>query len=75
MSIVEYRKVKCDNCRKEKIIRDSGSYPSGWLVIEIYEWDGMSGRERLHKEVCSGKCALEIIKKVKKIPECKTINL
>ncbi len=69
MAIVDYRKVKCDECGKEEEIKDGGTKPSRWLEVNITEWLGNSGRGRFGKEVCSEKCALKIIHKLKKIPE------
>ncbi len=71
MTIVEYRKVKCDECGKEEIIKNSGSYPSYRLVIDISEWFGSTGEIRLNKEVCSEECALKLMKKLKEIPKHK----
>ncbi len=72
MTIVEYRKVKCDECGKEEEVKDSGCYPDNWLVISIFQWSGNSGRRRLEKEVCSEKCAIKLLKKLKKIPKLET---
>jgi len=69
MAIVEYRKVKCDECGKEEIVKHSGCYPDNWLVISIFKWSGNTGRGRLNKEVCSEKCAINLMKKLKKIPK------
>ena len=69
MSIVEYRKLKCDNCGKEEEVKGAGSYPNKWLEISIYEWSGTSGERRYEKEVCGDKCAIELMKKLEKIPE------
>lgn len=70
MTIVEYRKVKCDECGKEEEVKGGGSYPSSnWLVIEISEWSGSTGQGRLNREVCSDKCALKLMKDLKKIPK------
>lgn len=69
MVIVEYRKVKCDECGKEEEIKDGGTKPSRWLEVSIVEWFGSTGEGRLSKEVCSEKCAFKLIKKLKKIPK------
>jgi len=68
MSIVNFRKVKCDNCGKEETIEGGCNLPFGWLEVQITEWQGNSGRTRFDKEVCNDKCALELIHKLKKIP-------
>ena len=67
--IVEYRKVKCDNCGKEEEVKHSGTKPTHWLEISITDWKGNSGYGRLNREVCSEKCALELIKNLKEIPK------
>ncbi len=72
MAIVEYRKVKCDECGKEEEVKYSGSRPSSWLEINIVSWFGSTGDTLLNKEVCSEKCALKLIKKLKKIPKKET---
>jgi len=72
MTVVNYRKVKCDECGKEEEIKDGGSKPSHWLEISVVEWFGNSGEGRLNKEVCSEKCALRLLKKLKKIPKKET---
>ncbi len=72
MTIVEYRKVKCDECGKEEEIKSGGCKPTNWLEISVVEWHGSSGEGRLNKEVCSEKCALELMKKLKKIPKHET---
>ncbi len=73
--IIEYRKVKCDNCGKEEEIKDGGTRPSNWFEISITEWSGNSGYGRFCKEVCTEKCALEVIHKLKKIPEREPIHI
>ena len=72
MTIVEYRKVKCDECGKEKTIESAGSYPSNWLVISIVEWFGTSGEGRFEREVCSEECAIKLMKELKEIPKHET---
>lgn len=69
MTIVDYRKVKCDECGKEEEVKGSGSRPSRWLEISITGWEGNSGMGRLNREVCSEKCALKLLNKLKEIPE------
>ena len=70
MAVVdEYRKVKCDNCGKEKIVDHSGQYPSNWLIILITEWIGLGGYKRYNKDVCSDKCALKLLHNLNKIPK------
>jgi len=73
MAIIDYRKVKCDNCGKEEEIKDGGCKPSHWLEISIVEWFGNSGEGRLNKEVCSEKCAIELMSNLKKIPKKEVI--
>ena len=68
MVVIEFRKVKCDNCGEIKEIEGGSSFPSGWLELTIVEWSLSSGTSRWNKDVCGDKCALEIIKKLKKIP-------
>lgn len=70
--IVEYRKVKCNNCGKEEKIKDGGSKPTKWLDISITEWFRDTGTGRFNREVCSDKCVLELIKKLKEIPKKET---
>lgn len=70
--IIEYRKVKCDECEKVVEVEGAGSLPSNWLVIEVVEWSGSSGQVRLNKEVCSEKCVLKFMKNLKKIPKKET---
>ena len=72
MTIINYRKVKSDECGKEEEIKDGGTKPSHWLEINIFEWFGNSGTGRFTKEVCSEKCALELMKKIKEIPKEET---
>ena len=72
MTIVEYRKVKCDECGKEEEIKHGGTKPSNWFEVSIIEWSGSSGEGRLNKEVCSEECALKLIKKLKEIPKKET---
>ena len=69
MVVIEYRKVKCDECGKEEEIESGGSRPTNWLEISITEWFGNNGNVRLNREVCSEKCALKLIKKLKEIPK------
>jgi len=72
MSIVQYRKVKCDNkkCGKETIIKNEGfSLPLGWLEINILEGKSGCGNLVFSAEVCSRKCALELMHSLRKIPE------
>ena len=69
MAIIEYRKVQCDNCGKTEEIKEGGSHPSNWFELNIVQWTGTTGYGRWTKEVCSEKCALEIMKKLKKIPK------
>jgi len=74
MAIVNYRKVKCDECGKEEEVKDGGEKPSQWLEISIVEWFGNSGEGRLQREVCSEECALKLLKELKKIPD-REINI
>lgn len=69
MAVVEYRKVKCDECGKEVEIKEPMHLPCSWLEIDITECCGASGTVVLSKEVCSRKCALNMLKKLKKIPK------
>ncbi len=75
MAIINYRKVKCDECGKEEEIKDSGSRPSNWFEVSITEWFGSSGYGRFGKEVCTEKCALKIIHKLKKIPKRESVHI
>lgn len=70
MSRIQYERHKCDCCGKEEDIQ-FGSRPLNWYEIEITKWHGNSGEGVFNKEVCSKKCALEILSKVKKIPNPK----
>ncbi len=72
MTVIEYRKVKCDNCGKEEVVKNDGWRPSHWLEISITEWSERVGEGRLNKEVCSEKCALELLKNLKEIPKKET---
>ena len=72
MAVIEYRKVKCDECGKEEEIKYGGTRPSNWLEISITEWHGSSGDIRLNREICSEECALKLIKKLKEIPKRET---
>ena len=75
MTIVNYRKVKCDECEKEEEIKDSGTKPTNWLEVNITEWFGNTGYGRFCKEVCTEKCALKIIHKLKKIPKKEPVHI
>lgn len=70
MSIVHYEKHKCDCCGKEVEVQHGGR-PRGWLEISITIWHLSRGDVVYDKEVCSRKCALEMLKKIKKIPGVK----
>ena len=72
MTVIEYRKVKCDECGKEEVVKDDGWRPYNWLEISIVEWNKSVGEGRLNKEVCSEECALKLIKKLKEIPKKET---
>lgn len=72
MAIIEYRKVKCDECGKEEEIKDGGTRPTHWLEISITDWAGSTGHGRLNREVCSEKCALKLIHNLKKLPKQET---
>lgn len=74
MAVAEYRKVKCDNCEKEKIVKNSGRYPPNWIVISINEWIGNIGHSRYCKDVCSGKCAIDLLNNLKKLPKREAIR-
>ena len=67
--IVEYRKVRCDECGKEEIIQDSGLLPLGCLAINIHEAYGTIAHPVLEKEVCSRKCAIKLMNETKKLPK------
>ena len=67
--IVEYRKVRCDECGKEETVAGAANFPSGWLTLGITEWSGSSGHEFLSKDICSRRCALRLMKKIKTIPK------
>lgn len=69
--IVQYRKAKCDNCSKEKIVEGAGWLPFGWLTISVAQTHGLMGNIVLTKEVCSKKCAIAFMNKIKKIPKIK----
>jgi len=70
MAIIRYQRNKCDECGKEV---DSKEYnqPYGWLEITICRWKGSMGEHVFRKEVCSKKCALKMLKKLKRIPKFK----
>ncbi len=75
MVIVNYRKVKCDECGKEEEIKDGGTRPSNWFEVSITEWFGSTGSVRFCKEVCTEKCALDLIRKLKKIPKREPVHI
>ena len=72
MSIVQYRKVKCDECGKIVEIKESSHLPSGWLSIELCEWHGTSGTGRVLEEDIKAdiiKTCKEMIKTKEQYPE------
>lgn len=73
MSISRYKRYKCDNCGKEKEVRNdfSEQFPTGWFKIEIYHFRQGIGRCRFYKEVCSHKCVREVTSKFKGLPRVK----
>lgn len=75
MTIIEYRKVQCDQCGKIEEVKESGTLPYNWFTVEICEWFGSTGEGRFNKEVCSEKCVIEMMNKIKKIPEKKETNI
>jgi hypothetical protein len=66
MSIIQKEIHKCDNCGKTEERENTGEI-GGWYRIEIwryFETRGMAhGETEFNKEVCSKKCATEILKK------------
>ena len=64
MARIQFERHKCDCCGKE----EDGKMPLGWYEINITKWQGSSGRRVYNKEVCSKKCALNLVSKIKKIP-------
>ena len=69
MTTIEYRKVQCDQCKKEVTIKGPGSLPMNWLEINISEWHGTTGTGVFDKEVCSRECGVKLLNKLKKIPK------
>lgn len=69
MAVIEYRKVKCDECGKEEEIKYGGTKPTNWFEISITQWSGNNGDGRLNREVCNEECALKLMKKLKEIPK------
>jgi len=70
MSIVEYRKVKCDECGKEVTIKEAGySIPFGWYELGITLGKKSHGQGVYDKELCSKKCILKHANNLKKIPD------
>lgn len=76
MSVSQYKRYKCDNCGKEKEIRNdfSDQFPTRWIKIEIWEHIQNIGRRRFYKEVCSHKCMKEVMSKFKKLPIKKEVK-
>lgn len=72
--IIQYRKARCDNCSKEKIVEGVGSLPFGWLTISVAQTHGLTGNIILTKEFCSKKCAIAFMNKIKEIPKSKGIE-
>jgi len=71
MGVSQYKVYKCDNCEKEKEIRDDtprDDYPTGWLTISIYIYKQGIGTIKYYKLVCSPKCLKEITKKFQRLP-------
>lgn len=72
MTVVEYRKVRCDNpsCKKEiEIKREMGfSLPMKWIDINIIEGKGSSGTVVYSGEFCSRTCALVVMHSLIDIP-------
>lgn len=69
MSVVEFRKLRCDNCRKERVVEGFGSHPSGWLEISITRNNTLYGCIVFLKDACCDNCALEIMKKISRVPK------
>ena len=69
MVVIEYRKVKCDECGKVEEADGGESYPSNWFTIAVHKWFGNMGNGELNKEVCSEKCAIKLMNNLKKIPK------
>lgn len=66
--IIQYKKIKCDNCGKEEMVKENVRSKDR-IEISIVQWSGSVGQERLVKDTCSDKCALELIKGLKRIPK------
>jgi len=76
MVIINYRKVKCDECGKEVEMKEEiGSLPDNWFEVSITKWFGTTGDRLFHKEVCSEKCAMKTLKKLNKLPKPKPIHI
>lgn len=74
MSVIQYRKMKCDECGKTQEVNEKlQSYPSGWLEVNVTEWTGNTGHGLVYKEICSTKCALKILHTIKIIPNRRDI--
>jgi len=67
--IIQHRKARCDKCGREKIVEGSGTLPFGWLIISITQMRGLMGNIILTKEVCSKKCAVAFMNKIRDIPK------
>ncbi len=72
--IVQYRKARCDNCGKERMVEGIGSLPLLWLKLSLNQTHGVMGNTVLAKEVCSKKCAIAFMNKIKEIPKSKGIE-
>jgi len=68
MAVIQRPIGKCDQCGKE-VEFEEGHLPDHWLEIAITEWWGSSGTGILSREVCSNKCALDLMHALKKIPK------
>ncbi|MEK6949368.1 MAG: hypothetical protein AABX34_04050 [Nanoarchaeota archaeon] len=67
--IIEYRKARCDKCGKEEIVEGAGTLPFRWLTISLAETHGLMDNIILTKEVCSKKCAVAFMNKIRDIPK------
>ena len=67
--IIQYRTAKCDNCGREKAVEGVGTLPFGWLTLSLTQMRGLIGNIILTKEVCSKKCAIAFMNKIRDIPK------
>ena len=75
MVVTQIKKVKCDNCLKEREAPSGACMPFGWFELSVTEWHRNCGERRLHKDLCSEKCAIELMHKIEKLDPRKPARL